>query len=223
MFQINPMPQQVSDEIRAAALEVRPATVGHFRLMGFPSRHIRPLGDYPRIAGTAVTLALPAADSTLLHYAASLVRPGDVLLIDRLGDDTHAAIGGGVAQVLAMAGLSTLIVDGPCTDPDEIVASGLPVWSRGVSSITTRLYGNGGAMNVPVSIGGAVVRPGDLILCDESGILAIGPEEAMPDIERAAQMQSWEAGAMREVAAGVPFARLSGAEKLIFPDRTSEG
>jgi 4-hydroxy-4-methyl-2-oxoglutarate aldolase len=83
MFDIRSMPEQIAQETLAKAMSVEPATLGHFRLTGFPASRIRPLASAKKAVGTAVTLALPGADSTLLHHTVGLLRRGDILLIDR--------------------------------------------------------------------------------------------------------------------------------------------
>jgi 4-hydroxy-4-methyl-2-oxoglutarate aldolase len=184
-----PLPQALLD--RYAAVDT--ATVGHFRHWGFIDPGIRPLGAVRRVIGTAVTLALPAQDSTLLHHALGLLKPGHIVVIDRLGDQRHACWGGGVTRAAHAAGASGAIVDGMCTDPHEIAALDFPVWCRGISPVTTRIQGLGGMLNCPVSCGGAVVNPGDLVLCDENGILVLPPG----DIEGVAD------AALERVARGV--------------------
>ncbi len=184
-----PLPQALLD--RYAAVDT--ATVGHFRHWGFMDPGIRPLGAVRRVIGTAVTLALPAQDSTLLHHALGLLKPGHIVVIDRLGDQRHACWGGGVTRAAHAAGASGAIVDGMCTDPHEIAALDFPVWCRGISPVTTRIQGLGGMLNGPVSCGGAVVNPGDLVLCDENGILVLPPG----DIEGVAD------AALERVARGV--------------------
>ena len=151
-----------------------------------------------RVVGTAVTLAIAGPDSTLLHHAAGLLRPGDILVVDRLGDDKYACWGGGVTVAVKAAGAVAGIVDGPCTDLAEIIASDFPIWARGLAPITTRIYDLGGGMNVPVSCGGAVVMPGDAILADESGVLVIPRDEALAVAEQALTMQ--ERGREREAS-----------------------
>jgi 4-hydroxy-4-methyl-2-oxoglutarate aldolase len=215
MFDVRAMPEQASPDLIARAQRVEPATIGHFRFRGFPAPNIRPVGSPKRIAGTAVTLALPASDSTLLHYAAGIIRPGDILIIDRLGDKTHACLGGGVAISLMRFGLTGVIIDGPCTDPEEIRDSGLPVWAAGVSPITTRVGGLGGAMNVPVSIGGAVVMPGDIVIADEAGIVILPPGEALADIDRALGLQLSEPAFIGRVSRETPLGELTGANALV--------
>jgi 4-hydroxy-4-methyl-2-oxoglutarate aldolase len=216
MFDVRPMPQQVSRRLLDRAILAEPATIGHFRFRGFPSGALRALTPSHRIVGTAVTLSVPAFDSTLLHHAAGLIRPGDILLIDRLGDHHHACLGGGVAVSLYKMGLTGIIVDGPCADPEELRQSRLPVWGRGLSAITTRAYGIGGAMNVPASIGGAVALPGDLVIADEGGIVILPEAEAEADIERAIAMQAAERELIPQVSTERPLGVLSGASKLVL-------
>lgn len=184
-----PLPQALLDRLAA----VDTATVGHFRHWGFIDPGIRPLGSVRRVIGTAVTLALPAQDSTLLHHALGLLKPGHIVVIDRLGDQRHACWGGGVTRAAHAAGAAGAIVDGMCTDPHEIAALDFAVWCRGISPVTTRIQGLGGMLNYPVSCGGAVVNPGDLVLCDENGILVLPPG----DIEGVAD------AALERVARGV--------------------
>lgn len=215
MFDIRPQPEPLPQSLLDRAVLAEPATIGHFRLRGFPAPVIRPIVPVGRVAGTAVTLCLPAADSTLLHHAAGLVGPGQILVIDRLGDRHHACLGGGVALCLARAGIAGVIVDGPCADPHEIRACGLPVWASGISSITTRVQGIGGAMNVPVSVAGAVVMPGDLVIADEGGVVILPPDEAEADIERAIEMQSVEREMLPGVSQARPLGTISGATKLV--------
>ena len=170
-----------------------------------------------RVVGTAVTLAIAGPDSTLLHHAAGLLRPGDILVVDRLGDDKYACWGGGVAVAVKATGAVAGIVDGPCTDLAEIIASDFPIWARGLAPITTRLYDLGGGMNVPVSCGGAVVMPGDAVLADESGVLVIPRDEVLAVAERALAMQ--DTGKAREASvrdAGARLGELSGASAKVL-------
>jgi 4-hydroxy-4-methyl-2-oxoglutarate aldolase len=198
MYTIRDMPDQVPQADLDLLSQVETATVGHWRLMGFMNRAIQPLLPGRRVVGTAVTLAIAGPDSTLLHHATGLLRPGDILVVDRLGDDKYACWGGGVTVAAKAAGAVAGIVDGPCTDLTEIQQSDFPMWSRGLSPITTRLYDLGGGMNIPISCGGAVVMPGDAILADESGVLVIPREEARDVAQEALRRQ--ESGKLRETS-----------------------
>ena len=181
---------QVSLTLANRLREVELATIGHFRDRGFVHRSIQaltpPIGT---IVGTAVTVSIPALDSTMLQYATSKLREGDILVIDRLGDNRHACVGGGVASVIGKQGGTAVIIDGPCTDPQEILETGLPVFSTGVSSITTRVRDGGGAMNVPISCGGVPVLPGDIVMADATGVVILPPDEAEAVCDEALERQ----------------------------------
>ncbi len=195
-YKINEMPAQIAAADLELLAQCETATLGHWRLMGFLSRQIQPILPGRRVVGTAVTIAIPGPDSTLLHHLLGLLRPGDFVFVDRLHDDRYACWGGGVTVAAKAAGAVGAVVDGPCTDREEIIASDFPMWCRGLSPITTRLYDIGGAINVPVSCGNTVVMPGDAVLADESGVLVLPPGEAGTEAQRAIERQ--KAGKARE-------------------------
>jgi regulator of RNase E activity RraA len=209
------MPAAVPERLLAKARKVETATIGHRRHMGFVDREIRAMLAGRRIAGTAVTVALPGQDSTLLHHIVQFLRPNDVLVIDRLGDHKHAAVGGGVACAIKATGCVGVIIDGPCTDLPEIEQYDLPVWARGVAPITTRLYNVGGSFNVDVACGGAVVHPGDLVVADPCGVLVMPADEAEDDIDWALGKQAAEPDAHRQMLAGARLGERSGASALV--------
>ena len=210
------MPVQISTEIVALLEKTETATIGHWRHWGFCNRAIHALLPGRRIAGTAVTVAVPGADFTLLHHALGLLRPGDILVVDRLGDDRYACWGGGVTVAAKAAGAKAGVVDGPCTDLEEIAASNFPMWCRGLAPITTRLYDLGGRLNHPVAIGGAVVMPGDAVLCDESGVLILGSHEAEAEARQAIARQDSGVALQARVAGGAKLGELSGASVKVL-------
>lgn len=213
---IAPMPDQVDGDILSLLSEVSVATVGHLTWTGFLDHHrITPRQSETRIIGTAVTLRLPTPDSTLLHYASGRVRPGDIVVIDRAGDTRLACLGGNVAFALKQAGALGAIVDGPICDPDEIRAHDFPVWSYGVSPITTRRIGPAGSLNTPISCGGVLVQAGDLIMADESGVICIPRAEAAALAEAAAAKETLSTQRRAEMKAGKTLGALTGADALI--------
>lgn len=217
-YEIATMPVALSTEVVALLERTETAMVGHWRHWGFCDRGIQPLLRRRRVAGTAVTLMIPGADSTLLHHALGLLRPGDILVVDRLGDDRHACWGGGVTVAAKAAGAKAGVVDGPCTDMEEIEASDFPVWCRGMAPITTRIYDLGGRLNHPVSIGGTVVMPGDAVLCDDTGVLVLSPHEAEAEARRAIATQDSGLATQARVQAGAKLGDISGATgKVLAP------
>lgn len=215
-YEIDPLPAQISAEVIALLEQAETATVGHWRHWGFCDRRIQPLLRGKRVAGTAITLAIPGPDSTLLHHALGLLRPGDILVIDRLGDDRHACWGGGVTVAAKAAGAKAGVVDGPCTDLEEVETSDFPLWCRGIAPITTRLYDLGGRLNKPVSIGGVAVMPGDAVLCDESGVLVLPPSEAETEARAAIERQARGLLTQGRVAQAEKLGAISGATAKVL-------
>ncbi|MCJ8139048.1 RraA family protein [Falsirhodobacter halotolerans] len=216
-YKINPMPEQIPQADLDLLAQCETATMGHWRQFGFLSRQIQPLIPRRRVVGTAVTIAIPGPDSTLLHHLLSLIRPGDFVIVDRLHDDRYACWGGGVTVGAKAAGAVGAAVDGPCTDLEEIEASDFPMWCRGISPITTRLYDIGGAINVPVSCGNTVVMPGDAVLADESGVLVLPRDEVASEAQKAIDTQARGKGREGQVRAGeAKLGDLSGATARVM-------
>ncbi|MCJ9752978.1 RraA family protein [Neorhizobium sp. BETTINA12A] len=215
-YHIGSVPTQVDPELIAKFESVEVATIGHFRHRGFVNHSISPVVEPGRtLVGTAVTVAIPATDSTLLHHAIGFIRPGDFLFVDRLGDDRHACIGGGVAFAIKNAGAIGVVLDGPCTDVEEILELDLPFWSRGVSGITTRLNDLGGSLNLPISCGNVPVMPGDIVVADASGVVVIPVDEAEDVVEEAIARQARAGRNKDKIAAGEKLGDLSGASRLV--------
>ncbi|MET3927215.1 RraA family protein [Devosia sp. 2618] len=215
MYEINKPAPQLDPALIERMLQVETATLGHVLHSGFVDPAVAPLLPGARIAGTAFTVRIPGADSATLHYALTMVRPGDVLVIDRSGDDSHACWGGVVTNAAKLCGVAGAIIDGRATDLNEIRANAMPVWARGVSSKTTKFLGLGGAINVPVSIGGQTVLPGDGIFADESGVVVISPDRLEGLVDQALAMQDNELRVLARLRAGERLADISGATKMV--------
>ncbi len=214
-FVINAMPPQLPARIAEKLSRVETATVGHTRHWGFMDRGIQGVLPGRRAAGTAVTVQIPGQDSAMLHHALGLLRPGDVLVVDRMGDDRHACLGGGVALAAKLAGAVAAVVDGPCTDFSEIRQHDFAVWCRGPSPITTRVYAIGGSLNAVIGCGGVTVNPGDAVVLDESGVLVLPPGEAEDVADAALARQEREKELWAKLRAGAKIGELSGATAKI--------
>lgn len=214
-FVKNPLPASLPQALIDKLEMVETATVGHFLHSVFVDREIAATDPSLRVAGTAVTLRLAANDSTLLHDVISTLRPTDILLIDRSGDTKHACWGGVITNAAAICGFKAGIVDGPVTDVNEIRRNAFPVWSRGRSSITTKLYAQSGAFNVPICIGGVTVNPGDAVLADESGVIVLDPAMAEGIADKALAMQAAELTLIARLKAGEPLGAITGASRMI--------
>ncbi|GAY22813.1 RraA family protein [Sphingobium fuliginis] len=221
-FEIHPMPPILGADVVEQLSQAEVATIGHWRKWGFPNRAIQRIGAGHTIVGTAITVACPSEDNSIVHHAISLLRAGDILLIDRLGDTEVACWGGGVNHAAKLTGAAAVIIDGPCTDIREIRASGFPIWCRGVSGRTSLPLGNAGRINVPVSIGGAVVMPGDAVLCDDDGLVVLSPDEALSVAQRALEHQARTSRTLASLDEGRSLSELSGAAAKILSGAISK-
>jgi regulator of RNase E activity RraA len=215
MFSLNPLPAQLAPALVQKLVRAEPATIGHFRDWGFMDPAIRAMQQNVRIAGPAVTVHLPGFDGTIMGYAMGQVRPGDVLVVDRCGDVRHAAFGGLVCYAAKCAGVAGVIIDGVVADIGEIRQYGVPVWCRGLSAVTTKRVGHGGSFCLPVTCGGAVVRPGDVVIADEVGIVVLDPADAEAAADRAIAMQEAEVKSRARLDAGEKLPDISGATKVL--------
>jgi regulator of RNase E activity RraA len=201
-----------------ALRRVSPSTLGHMRDDGFLAG-LAPLQRPVRLVGPAVTVRIPHLDSTAVHCALDVVRPGDVVVVDQSGDREHACWGGGVSYAAKARGVAGAVVEGAITDVEEIAELSFPVFHRTVSARTTRLLGIEGAINVPVQVAGAVVSPGDIVFADENGVAVLRPDEAAELVEKIAAKEAWEVEVKLRLDAGDSLAELSGARKLFDAGR----
>ncbi len=215
MFTLNPLPPQISPALVQKLVSAEPATIGHFRDWGFMDPGIRAMQSDRRIAGTAVTVHQPGVDGTIVGYALGQIRPGDVLVIDRCGDMRHAGFGGLVCYAAKVAKIAGVIVDGVVTDIGEIRQYGVPVWCRGLSAVTAKRIGLAGTFCMPISCGGVAVRPGDVIIADECGVVVLDPTDAEAAADKAIGMQEAEAKSRARLDAGEKLPDISGATKVL--------
>jgi 4-hydroxy-4-methyl-2-oxoglutarate aldolase len=215
VFTLNALPAGLPQQLISKLVKAEPATIGHFRNWGFMDPAIRAMQSDLRIAGPAVTVRAPGVDGTVVGYALGQVRRGDVLVIDRCGDHRHAAFGGLVAYACKVAGLAGVIIDGVATDIGEVRKYGVPLWCRGLSAVTTKRIGLAGEFCVPVSCGGVDVKPGDVIIADECGIVVLPPAEAEAAADRAIGMQDAEVASRKRLDNGEKLPDISGATKML--------
>ena len=211
MIQVNPMPPQVDAALLQKLAQIDPVTIGHFREWGFVDPAVRPVITGRRIVGTAVTVITPAIDTSMIPYVMGMVRPGDVLVIDRLGDMRHAAMGGVVALAAKVAGVAGVIIDGLACDFAEFVQYDLPVWCRGEAALTGKSLAMDGAINIPAACGGVAVMPGQAVLADTGGIFIVDAAKIEEIYATALPMQQREPGRLDELRSGKKLGVVSGA------------
>jgi len=153
------------------------------------------------MAGTAVTARSRGGDNLTYLRALEFCRPGDVLVVDAGGDLNNAVVGGILSFYAAQIGTAGVVIDGAIRDVAEIREREFPVYARGITHRGP--YKDGpGEINVPVSVGGMVVNPGDIVVGDQDGLLAFPPEDAEWLIEKARAHLAAEAATIRAMKEG---------------------
>lgn len=146
---------------------------------------IKPVRPGTTLAGQARTVTSMVGDNGVSHVATSLLRPGEVLVIDARGCE-DAAVWGGVATRAAMArGAAGVVIDGALRDAAEIRELGFPCFARAVIPGGPH-KGFGGVIDGPIACAGCPVKPGDIVLGDDDGV-AVVPLERQAELMEACQ------------------------------------
>jgi regulator of RNase E activity RraA len=138
---------------------------------------IKPIERSMRLLGPALTVRVRPTDNLIIYAALKMAAPGDILVI-ATGNFTATSTWGDLTSYMAKGvRIAGVVTDGLCRDVSGIREAGLPVFARGVVPNSPFKDGQG-EINVPVSIGGIVVNPGDIMTGDEDGVVAIPQAEA---------------------------------------------
>ena len=157
--------------------------------------------DGARIAGSAVTTLCWPGDNLMIHAAVEQCGAGDVLVVAVNSPCTDGMFGELFATALQTREVRGLVIDAGVRDLAELRGMGFPVWSRAVNAQGT-VKATAGAVNVPVLIGGAAIRPGDVIIADDDGVLCV-PAAAVPTtIDKARVREDKEAGTREAFRSG---------------------
>ena len=159
---------------------------------------LRPMHRGGVLAGPALTVKTRPGDNLMIHKALDLAAPGDVIVVDGGGDLTNSLMGELMVAHAKVRGVAGIVLYGAVRDIAAIRAGDWPVYATGVSHRGP--YKDGpGEINVPISIGGMTVMPGDIIIGDEDGLLAFSPEEAEAVIAKAQAQQLKEEATIQAI------------------------
>ncbi|WP_136683973.1 RraA family protein [Falsirhodobacter xinxiangensis] len=154
-----------------------------------------------QMAGPAITVKSRPGDNLMLHKAIDMAIPGDVIVVDAGGDLTNSLMGELMLAYAVKKGVAGFVLNGAIRDADAFVTVNLPTFAAGITHRGP--YKDGpGEINVPIAIDGMVIHPGDLVIGDSDGVLAV-PFDAAEEIHaktvakgeaEAKQMAAIEAG-----------------------------
>src|SRR2546429_6107378 len=162
---------------------------------------LRPMHKEGKLAGPAFAVKTAAGDNLLVHRALDTARAGDVIVVDAGGFLDNAIIGELMMSRAKQRGVAGIVIWGAIRDSAEIGAGSYPVFAAGVTHRGP--YKNGpGEINVPVVIGGMPVNPGDIILGDAHGLVAVPPGEGQPILASAKAILEKETASMKQIVAG---------------------
>ena len=150
---------------------------------GYLGPELQPIQQGVKVAGSAVTVRSHPGDNIMIHAAVEVCQPGDLLVVTNTAPSTHGMFGDLLASSLMSCGVVGLVIDAGVRDTMDLRAMGFWVWTRHVSCEGT-VKASPGSVNVPISINGVIIEPGDVICADDDGVVAVPRAEASWALER---------------------------------------
>ncbi|AOW90222.1 4-carboxy-4-hydroxy-2-oxoadipate aldolase/oxaloacetate decarboxylase [Streptomyces olivaceus] len=156
---------------------------------------IRPVQQGVRTAGTAVTVLGWPGDNLMIHAAVEQCGEGDILVVTTTSPSTDGLFGELFATALQRRGVRGVVINTGIRDTQELREMGFAAWSRAVSAQGT-VKATGGSVNVPVAVDGRVIRPGDVIVADDDGVVVV-PRERARQVAEASEAREQKEAATR--------------------------
>ena len=168
---------------------------------GYLGPDLAPIQQGLKVGGTAVTVLSHPGDNMMIHAAVEVCAEGDILVVATTAPSTHGMFGDLLATSLMARGVRGLVIDAAVRDTADLREMGFGVWTRYVSCQGT-VKATPGSVNVPISIGGIQITPGDVVCADDDGGVVVQREAASWALENSEARIAKEANTRAKLEAG---------------------
>ena len=191
----------ISTEIFQALRDLGVATVYEAAgAIGALDPAIRPVWPGARLCGPAFTVRCHPGDNLPIHRALEFVSPGDVLVV-QVGGLLGGYWGGILSVAAQVRGVAGLIIDGGVRDSEEMGRLRFPAFARGTGVFRTVKH-EPGELQVPIVVGGVLVHPGDVIIADSDGVMALPHQRVQEALEAARKREATERAYLERIRNG---------------------
>jgi 4-hydroxy-4-methyl-2-oxoglutarate aldolase len=154
-----------------------------------------------RVCGPARTVRCAQGDNLMVHAVMPEIQPGDVVVLTMPVAEPVALVGDLLATQALVAGAAALLIDAAVRDVEELKELGLPIWARWIR-VKGATKDELGQLDVPVTVGHAPIRPGDLVVLDADGVAVVEAERADAVLQAAQEREQKEATKRAKLQAG---------------------
>jgi 4-hydroxy-4-methyl-2-oxoglutarate aldolase len=181
---------------------------------GLVDLELKQLVPGSRACGPARIARCGQDDNLMVHAVMAALQPGEVLVLTMPAPAPVALLGDLLATQAQVHGAAAVLVDAAVRDSEELAEMGLPIWARWIRSRGAS-KDIAGELDVPVTVGGATIRPGDLVVLDADGVTVVAAERAEEVLHASRARAAKEADKRAKLQAGALSFELDGLKARV--------